>query len=364
VIRVLQIIGSLDWGGEETTLMNYYRCIDRSKVQFDFLINTGRKNHYEDEALSLGARIFKRPMRKQNMLRNIKELFKVLKNNPEIKIVHIHSSFAFIIVDTIIAALCGIPVRIVHSHSAFSKTSFFRFTLRPFLLATATHYFCCSIKAGVSLFGKKAVKSKRFYNIKNAFALEPFRYDPEKREKLRKESNFKDSFVYLNIGRLYDVKNQEFLIDAFALALRKNLDLILLIAGEGELLETLKQKVVELDISKNVHFSGFRSDISDLLQLADTFALPSLREGMPVAVIEAQTAGLPCLVSDKVTQECKLNDLVEFLPIDKGPAIWAEHMLLFIDKKRKDTLGDVSKAGYEIKGAVRILENIYFTAMQ
>jgi len=355
-------VSSLGYGGIETVLMNMYRNIDRTKIQFDFLRTVNKKEYCDDKVISLGARVFQRPMRRHNLIRNMSVLYKMLKENPEIKILHIHCSLPFYAVDTLMAMLFGINVRIVHSHGA-PGTSFLRSVCRPVLRATSTHWFGISTEAVKSLFGKRSISNKKTRIIKDAFDLEPFRYDPKKRELMRSQLEIGNQFAILHVARMDPVKNQSFLLDAFSGALKKQPDIVLLFAGDGDMHDALLKKTTALGIDSHVRFLGRRDDIPALLQAADLHALPSFSEGLSVSVIEAQTAGLPCLVSDTVTRECKLTEAVEFLPINKGPEIWAERMLAYRTYERCDTLDDVRKAGYDIKDTVKALEEFYLNCI-
>ena len=360
MIRVLNVMGGLELGGAETTVMNYYRYIDRTKVQFDFLITIDEKNYYEDEAISLGARIFRRPMRTRNPIKNARKLAKVLAENPEIRTVHIHNSSSVVAIDCLIAMLRKLPIRVVHSHSALSSKSLIHRAFQPLIRFATTHWVGCSVEAGRSMFGEKAWdctnKAQIFMNARD---LEFFRYNPDQRQQMRKRLQICNQLVVIHVGRLVAPKNQTFLLEAFSQAVKTKPDMILLIAGDGELHAQLVSKASELNLSGNIRFLGMRGDIPDLLQVADIFVLPSLYEGLPGVAIEAQAAGLPCLLSDTVSSESKITDLVGFLPINKGPEIWAERMLAYSDFNRRDTLEDVRKSGYDIRDEAKRLENFY-----
>ena len=357
-------MGSLNCGGAETTVMNLYRNIDRSLIQFDFLITVFEENHYENEAVSLGARVFRRPMRTKDPFGNMIGLTRVLKEHPEIKIVHIHNTSPVVAIDALIAKLFGVVTRIVHSRSALPTYTVLHRVFRPFLRALATHWFCCSTEAGMSLFGKNAPKSSKFLVLPNARELETFRYSPSLRDSISAKMCLEDQFVVISIGRLETPKNLGFMLEAFAHARGCKPNLMLLLAGDGALFTELSDQVDKLELGSSVIFLGHRDDVSSLLQAADIFVLPSLYEGLPGAAIEAQAAGLPCLISDTVTRESKVTDNVEFLPISEGPEIWAERMLAYKDFKRYDTLDEVRKAGYDIKEAANKLEKFYVSEMR
>ena len=365
MIRVLNIMGSLNCGGAETTVMNLYRNIDRTEIQFDFLIIGYEENYYEKEAVSLGARVYRRPLRfSKDTFKSMKVLAQILKEHPEIKIVHIHSHSPSAAIDVLIARLFGVFTRIVHSHSAHPVFTLRQKLFRPFLRALATHWLCCSSEAGMSLFGKNASKSSRFLILPNARELETFRYSPSIRESVRIKMCLEEQFVAISTGRLDIPKNLSFLLEAFTCARERQPNLLLLLAGDGPLFSELSSQTDKLNLGSSVRFLGRRDDVSDLLQAADIFVLPSLYEGLPGAAIEAQAAGLPCLISDKVTRECKVTDNVEFLPINEGSEIWAERMLAYQGFNRHDTLEDVHRAGYDISEVANKLEMFYISEMR
>ena len=359
MIRVLNVMGSLQCGGSETTVMNYFRHIDRTKVQFDFLITVDDKNYYEDEAVSLGARIFRRPMRTKRPVVNALKLINTLRKNPEIKIVHIHNSTPIVAIDVFLAMLMGVPVRIVHSHSnnpnKIFMHKFFQFVLR----LTATHGAGCSIDAGISLFGRKGWDIVDTRVINNARDLKSFRYNESRRQYIRDELGLNNKIVLINVARLHDVKNHVFLLNSFSYAYKKKSNLVLLIVGDGNLRAELEEKAASLSLGSAIRFLGMRNDVADLLQAADLFLLPSLHEGLPGVAIEAQAAGLRCFVSDTVPAGVRVTDLVEFLPIHGSPKIWGNKILNNDVIARRDMMDAVSASGYNISDAAKELEKLY-----
>jgi len=344
-------------------VMNYYRHIDRSKVQFDFFISSYEQNftraYYEEEALSLGANIYRKPIKLYRPIKGMLGFIRLLKAHLEIKIVHVHDSNSIYPAKILLLSkLAGIPVRIAYSSSDERSQKRVSHKLMQLILrASATHYTAGSKEACLSMFGDKS--ANRFVKIPRARDLKVFRYDKTLRDSVRRELQLEDKLVIINVGRLDRVKNQTFLLDAFACAIKDNKEIILLFAGEGNQQPELLNKVAELQLNDNVRFLGTRNDVPNLLQAADIFALPSLYEGMPGAAIEAQAAGLPCLLSDTISPEIKITGLVEFLPIDKGPGVWAERILANKNFDRRDTTEDVRSAGYDIRDAAKWLEEFY-----
>jgi glycosyltransferase involved in cell wall biosynthesis len=364
-------MATLDCGGMETTVMNYYRNINRTKIQFDFLLlkldgREGKKDYYEDEAISLGARIFRRIARSRNPVGVGFALYRILRETPDIYVVHIHHFIPKIAIDVAFAALANIKVRVVYSASALPFQLFKYRKYMPLLRLLSTHMMGASVKAGVSLFGEKA-KSKLIISPR-ARNLEPLRFSPAKREIIREELNLGERFTLICVGNFKYEKNQSFLLDVLVRAIEKQPDLMLLFVGElRDMEDEITAKVAELDLVENVRFLGFREDVADLLQGADVFLLASYIEGLPGAAIEAQTAGLPCLLADVVTEEVKILNSLEFLPIlpvNDNYEIWAERMLFYKNFERRDTYEEVRRAGFEIKDAAKWLEDLYINALK
>jgi len=363
MIRVLNIV-ALVMGGTGISVMNYYRHINRENVQFDFLSAKEVEEANRIEATSLGAKIYHRPLFKQNPIENILALYRVYRQNPEIKVAHLQCDNSMKAVkDMLIAKIAGIPVRIVYSDNDIRDKRLLGHTLsKPLVRALATHYLAASIGAGLSMFGESVISKTTV--LPRARDLDLLRYNPEKRDELRKKLSLGSELVFINVGRLTNQKNHFFLFEVFAQALKCNPTIVLLLAGDGELKEDLIEKAAELEIQNNVRFLGNRDDVPELLQAADVFVLPSLYEGMPGAAIEAQAAGLPCLLADTISKDTKVIDSVEFLPIDKRPEIWVERMFSYEKFNRRDTRNEMSKAGYDISDAAKKLEEFYLTAVE
>jgi len=362
MIHVLNIMGKLAVGGMEATVMSYYRHISNVNIKYDFLVSEGEKEFFEDEALSLGARIFKRPLRSQRPFKNVVSLCKILRRYPEIKIIHIHGASPPSAVDLIVAAFFGIRIRIATSGTEFPFLPLSYRLFQPLLRLFATHWMCRTVRAGQSLYGKSS--ASKYIIMPPARDLAPFRYNIMLRSNVRHRLGVENKFLCVNVARLQEVKNQSFLINSFAIAKKTHPNLILFIVGrdfytDRKQYEQLVSLPETLGLSDSVIFLGQRDDIPELLQAADLFLLPSIYEGLPGAAIEAQAAGLPCVLSDRINPEVKLIDSVEFLAIDKGPEIWAHQIVRYSNFSRHDTLEDVRSAGYDIKTAAKWLENFY-----
>lgn len=362
IIRVAQIIGKWLGGGVESVVMNYYRHIDRTKIQFDFICDEDSTNIPYEEIEKLGGKVILIPPY-QKVFKYHKELKKVLKDE-NYKIVHSHINTLSVF--SLYAAKCaGVPVRIAHSHSTTNKKekkkNLLKQVLRPFSKVFATDYMCCSELAGRWLFGNKEYDNGNVYLLNNAIDLDKFKYDEEKRKEKRKELNIEDStFVIGHVGRFVEQKNHRFLIDIFNEVHKQKENSILLLAGQGPLMEEMKEKVRNLGLEKNVEFLGQRSDINELYQAFDVFCLPSLYEGLPVVGVEAQATGLLCMLSDDMTKETKILQSTQFLSLNQKASEWAK---IILDKSKlgcnKDTVKEMSENGFNINIEANKLEKIY-----
>lgn len=323
-IRVAQMVGKWFGGGVESVVMNYYRHIDRSKVQFDFICDEESTDIPYKEIESLGGRVFLIP-KYQKVIQYHRELKKIFKKE-NYKIVHSHINTLSVF--SLFAAKCaGVPVRIAHSHSTTNKKekkkNLLKQLLRPFSKVFATDYMCCSELAGRWLFGNKEYDKGNVYLLNNAIDLDKFKYDEKIRNEKRKELNIDDDTLVIgHVGRFVEQKNHRFLIDIFNEVHKEKENSILMLVGQGPLMEEIKEKVKTLGLEKNVMFLGQRSDVADLYQAFDVFCLPSLYEGLPVVGVEAQATGLLCLFSDDMTKETKVLDTTEFLSLEQGVKEW------------------------------------------
>lgn len=362
-IRIAQIIGKWLGGGVEAVVMNYYRNIDKSKIQFDFICDDDSTNIPYEEIESLGGRVILIPPY-QKVFKYQKELIRIFKEN-NYKIVHSHIN-TLSVFPLRAAKKAGVPVRIAHSHSTTNKAEWkknlMKQALRPLCKLYPTHYFCCSELAGRWLFGDKEYDKGNVFLLNNAIDLDKYKFDKKIRDAKRKELGIKkDALVIGHIGRFVQQKNHIFLIDIFNEIVKKNKDTVLLLAGQGPLMEETKAKVKELGIEKNVQFLGQRSDANELYQAFDVFLLPSLYEGLPVVGIEAQAAGLLCFLSSDMTKETKVLDSTIFMSLSNGAEEWASKLLeSYSNFKRTDTKEEISNNNFNIKLESSKLEDKYF----
>ena len=312
---VAQIMGKWVGGGVESVIMNYYRHLDHSKIQFDFICDEDSTRIPYDEIKKLGGRVFLVP-KYQKLPKYLKALEKIFKEN-QYRIVH--SNINTLSVFPLYAAKkAGVPIRISHSHSTSNpkewKRNLIKNILRPFSKRYATDYFACSELAGRYLFGNKTFDRGKVKIIHNAIDIDKFRFDEEARKKLRKEFGIKDSTIVIgHVGRFVQQKNHTFLVDVFKEYHKKNPDSKLLLVGSGPLEKKIKSKVRKLGLNEAVLFLGQRDDTDKLYSAMDVFCLPSLYEGLGLALIEAQANGLKSITNSNIPREAKMSEEIFFI---------------------------------------------------
>ena len=355
-IRVLHVVTYMGRGGLETMLMNYYRHIDRTKIQFDFLTHRQERFNYDDEIEVLGGKIYRLPRLNPWSHTYVKALRDFLKEHTEYKIVHSHLD-CMSAIPLKLAQKAGVPVRIAHSHSS-NQDKNFKYPLKLYYKRKISHYatslFSCSEEAGKWMFGKQ-----NFSVLPNAIETSQYTYNAEKRHTIRKTFKLDNALVIGHVGRFSEVKNHKFLVDIFNEVYKKNDKARLLLVGDGQKMQEIKEKVQSLQLSDAVIFTGIRSDVADILQAMDVFVLPSLYEGLPVTMIEAQASGLPCVISDRVPIECKKTDLVNQIGLNKSATVWAEQILEVAKKERRDTFDEMVHAGVDIQESAKQLQHFY-----
>lgn len=361
-IIVAQIMGKWIGGGVEAVVMNYYRHIDRTKIQFDFICDEDSTNIPYDEIEKLGGRVIIVPPY-QHIFAYLKKLKQIFKEN-KYKIVHSHIN-ALSVFPLYAAKCAGVPVRIAHSHSTSNKKEWkktlMKNMLRPFSKVFATDYMCCSELAGRWLFGNKTYDEGKVYLLNNAIDVEKFAYNEEVRKAKRKELEIADdTFVIGHIGRFVAQKNHTFLIDIFNEVHKEKENSVLLLVGQGPLENEIKEKVNRLGLSDSVKFLGQRDDVSELYQAFDLFLLPSLYEGLGMVLIEAQCAGLPCVASTEVPNVAKISELLNFLDLKSSIAVWTEQIIKDSNYERCCTKKCAIDNGYSIDKEKENLMNYYY----
>lgn len=363
MIRVLHSVSNMDRAGIETMIMNYYRYMDRTKVQFDFLCNKSKPGAYDEEIQKLGGRIFKSPgLNPIKWFKYEKMLTKLLNENPEIKVVHSHNG-AFSLQAQKTAKKNGIKNRIVHVHGTkidFNLKLPLKLIYKSFLKFTSNYYWGCGVEAVRYYFGDKIIKNNDYRIIRNAIEINKFLYNEEIRNKLRKQYDLEGKFVIGNVARFMKQKNHVFTLNLFKVVLEKNPNAVLMLLGDGELQDEMKQLAKKLGVENSVMFMGNVNNVNEMYQAMDIFLLPSLFEGLPVVGIEAQTAGLKCVMSDTITDEVSITKNVKFLNLKKDSLNeWANEILCDINYDRKNMKKEIIDAGYSIEDEAKKLQEIY-----
>ena len=360
--RIAQIVGKWVGGGVEAVIMNYYRNIDKSKIQFDFLCDSDSTNIPYEEIESLGGRVILIPPY-QKPFKYHKELKRILKEN---KYEVVHSHINTMSVFPLFAAWCAkVPRRIAHSHSTTNKAEWkkniVKLILRPWTKLFANEYMCCTEHAGRWMFGNKKFDKGQVYVLNNAIDLNKFKYDQEVRTSLREKYNIsKDTLVIGHIGRFMKQKNHDFIIDVFNELVKKNDNSILMLVGQGPLIDEIKVKVNNLGLENKVIFVGQVNNPNDYYQAFDLFLFPSLYEGLGMVAVEAQVAGLPCVCSTEVPIVAKVCDNCEFLKLDVDKNVWVDKILDIVNKEdRKSSVEEARNCGYDIDTEVVRLEDKY-----
>ena len=360
--RVLQVVDSMDMGGIQAFIMNVYRNIDKENIQFDFLVFRSHEQVFEKEILSLGGKMYKLPGRRDGLLKNKKAIRKFFDEHPEYTVIHYNTSSLSDIGALIEAARRNIPVRIIHSHSTKAPgskihTYIHRFNKRR-IEKYATHYLACG-KLAADWFYKGTSIIDKVIIVNNGIACSDFQFDAENREIMRKALGLQENFVIGHVGRFSEVKNHRFILQVFNAFVKKYpaMNPKLMLVGNGELFDEMKTLAVELNIDYNVLFLGTRHDIPDLLQAMDVMIMPSHYEGFPVTLVEAQAAGLPCVVSNTITKDAVIKDNVIMKSLEDDVEDWSKSIAENTNRFVENDL--LVKSGFDIQSTVNQLITIY-----
>lgn len=352
MIRVLQVLGSLGLGGAESRIMDLYRHMDRSRCQFDFLVTKGTGDYYAEEIKELGGNIYYLPpFRVVNITEYIHAVKSFFKEHHDYSAVHGHmTSTAGIYLP--IAKGAGIPLLIAHARSAGVDPGLKGIAtriLRRNLADRCDVCLTCSDEAGVAVFGRKAMEQGRVVFLPNAVDTKSFRPNENTRNELINRYNLHERYVVGHVGSFRYAKNHEFLIKIFAALSSEREDAVLMLLGDGPLRENIEKLVTEVGLNDKVIFTGNVTPVAPYYSLFNSIIFPSHYEGMPGTIVEAQAAGVPCLISDTITRQVKATDLVEFMSLDKSPEEWAKAALMQQshnrrgDKPLRETLYDVNQ---------------------
>ena len=356
------------YGGVESFLLNYYRHIDREKLQFDFLCNTPSTVAYEDEILALGGRIFRIAARRRNPAKFRKQLKKTLRlHAAEWSAVWLNASNLANIDYLTVAKEYGILKRIIHSHNSQNPDGRVRGILhhlnKHFIRKYATDYWACSESAARWFYTGETLKKAVI--IRNAIDVERMAFDLVKRDAIRKTHGWEDLDVIGNVGRLHFQKNQSFALDVFKCYHTEHPNSVLVFVGQGEDEQMLREKVEALGLSDCVVFAGVQHDIQAWLSSFDLFLFPSRFEGLGIAALEAQANGVPVLASKGVIpDEVRINENFVFFELDRGAEAWSDKIGEMVHRERpvSNTIKQCfQEKGYDIKTEARKLEELLCT---
>lgn len=366
MINVLHVVGGARYGGISAVVLNYYKNIDHNKIHFDIAV-TDRYIGRNAKALEeMGCTIYPICLKSENLRLYTSQLTRIIKEG-NYDAIHVHGSDTSW-VTLRIAKRLGIRTRIAHAHTAgHLGTNNLRFRIRQSMCQFlnrhySTHLLSCGKKAGEYIFGRNGVNSKKHMILPNAIEVSKFAYSPEKRQEVRDKLKLQDSFVVGMIGRVAPPKNNVYAISLFK-AIKNNIaNAMLLIVGDGPDMVQTKAEVKRLGLDEDTLFLGQRSDVYDLYQALDLYLLPSLYEGFPVAAVEAMSAGLPCLLSDTITDELSFGENVHYLPLN-DPDLWGDAASKYRDSHldRRQGQQEIKGNNLDITQVGKTLEKLYLT---
>ena len=362
ILHVLHVFGRLNRGGAESRVMDLYRNTDRTKVQFDFMQHTEKVCDFQPEIERLGGKVYHvPPFRFWNYFAYCKAWKQFISEHPEIGIVHGHMT-----------STASIYLPIVHRKGAFTiahsrnagvdkgikgkLTGFLRRNLKK----KCDCCFACSELAGEAVFGREAMEQGDVTVIPNAIDAARFTFDSELRNRKREELHIRpEEFLIGEVGRFDPQKNQKYAVEILAECRKKNFPAKLIFVGEGPLMETVRQQVRELNLQEYVIFTGLQKDVVPFYQAMDFFILPSFYEGLPGVAVEAQASGLRGILSDAITTETAMTDLMEFRSVQEPALSWADRIIACGHYERQNTLTQMRKAGYDVKALAARLQDFY-----
>ena len=370
-IRILQVsAGNTFSGGVESFIMNIYRNIDKSKIQFDFLTPSKTTfGEYKDEIEALGGHIYELGIIYNKYTRFFQLLYKLpffLKHiNYKYKIIHINTgSITTQVSMNLLGKLCKIPIRIAHSHSAGYDNNFIFKILQNLskliIEYCATDYFTCSEKASNRLFTDRLINEKKVKQINNGIDLNKFKFNNVIRKRIREEFSLKNKFVIGHIGSFLPVKNHLFLLEIYMNIIKNKKDACLFLIGNGVNEQVIKDKVKQLEIENRVIFAGKITNVYEIINAFDLLIMPSLYEGFPVTLIEAQANGLPCFISDVITDEVLLTPLIKKIPLSFSADIWArEIMSKYTPRTLEENILYKNLEEYDVGRTTQVLTDFY-----
>lgn len=368
-IRVLHIFTILNRGGAESMVMNYYRHMDREKVQFDFLVHRAEIGVFEEEITKLGGKIYRLPAINPLAPQKYYKQFEHFLDQHPYKIIHSHiNTFSFYPLK--VAKEMGVPVRVAHAHTTTQSLTpkfvikrpteaikiLFKGLNKHAVKRQATHLFSCGKKAGDWLFGKDSYEI-----IPNAIDVSKYVYDKERGATIRAKFKLENQFVVGHVGNFTHPKNYPFILKVFKQVKSQHINSKLVLIGGGPMEAEIKDLAKSLAIFDDILFLGIRKNIPDLLQMMDVFIFPSHYEGLPVTLVEAQAAGIKIFASNAISDEVAMTEDLFFLDLTDSPESWANRILDFCNYYRRDNSIPLQEKGYDVVSSSKALEQFYLT---
>ncbi len=361
-IRVLQVATKMDRGGLETMIMNYYRKMDRSKIQFDFLLHRTSEGAYDSEIKRLGGRLYFVPRANPLNPRYYKAVSDFFARHKEHSIVHSH-------IDCMSAPILsaarrhGVSVRIAHSHNSFQDKDLkypVKVVAKKFITRHATHLLACSKDAGKWMF-----ETDDFEIMHNAIDIAAFEFDLDRRLSSRKSLGIEEGVLTVgHVGRFSTAKNHDFILKVFASLAGMSNQVVLMLVGDGERRPLIEMKAREMGLSDKIKFLGSRDDVPNLMNAMDVFLMPSIYEGLPLVLVEAQAAGLPCVISNAIPRDCDITRKIKRLELAEPPSVWAEAVIAHAGlQSRVDGFEIVRQAGFDVAFEAKKLGSFYLESV-
>ncbi|MCF7616511.1 glycosyltransferase family 1 protein [Bacillus sonorensis] len=369
--RVLHIVSGMNRGGAETMIMNMYRHTDRRRVQFDFISHREETCDYDPEIISLGGRVFYVPsIGSAGLLSYLKNIREILIENGPFAAVHAHTDFQTGFA-ALAAKLAGVPVRICHSHNtAWKPNPRLLDTLqlhlfRRFMFSCSTALCACGKDAGRFLFGGNKMRKNAVHLLQNGIDLDRFQ-EANSRSKAVMKQRFgirENVLVIGHVGRFFEQKNHPFLLELAVRFKKAETPFQAVLAGDGPLRRQMEEQAAELGLENDILFLGVVEDIPALMRTFDVFVMPSLFEGLPLVLVEAQASGLPCVVSDRITEETDMGiGLLKRLSLEAGFERWTEEISRAAQTEKpswSEIQSGLAERGYDAKANLARLMDLY-----
>lgn len=363
-IKVLQVVGAMYPGGLENFIMNLYEHIDRNKVDFDFVVHDRREGDHCQRIEEMGGRVYLLPRLTSHPFANLKQLKKLVKEN-HYDIVIRHTANALVVPQLMVAKKAG-AVTMAHSHNETDPKKALHFLGRLFINRACDVKIACSPRAGYWMYGRKA----NFEVVNNAIDIERFAYASDKEIHIREEFDASEKHLYGHIANFIESKNHLYLMEIFKEIIDLDPKALCFCVGEGDLRPAIEAKIEVLGIKDNVILTGIRNDVSDFLSAFDCLVFPSVFEGLPVSLIEAQAAGLPMIISDTIAKEVEVTEgLIDRESIEKSPKVWAKKAVEIVESvktngiskniQRSPQTETIAKHGYDIDTLAHWYENFF-----